>query len=337
MVIDVVHTTRFTYAEPIEESVLEVWLEPRSDVDQRKLHFALEVQPRTPVSSYVDGFGNTVHSFAVLPAHRALTIAARSRVETMLANPFLPADQTPSPPDDVDKWHFLQFGGPVLRIDAVEALAERFRPSGEDNTLEALTALMHYIFTAFIYEQEVTTVTSTVADLLELGRGVCQDYAHLMIAVCRALGIPARYVSGYILGGPDGAARGSAASHAWCEALVPGYGWRGFDPTNDLIAADVHVKVAYGRSYGDVPPTRGTYRGSAQKQNNMDPERSKTTKKKTTIESAGSSPGQTCPSNSGAMKMGVATVCALLSILATDVFFTLGRVTMDFGDLETAA
>jgi transglutaminase-like putative cysteine protease len=265
MLIEVVHTTRLNYAEPIEESVLEAWLEPRGDADQRRLHFALDVQPRTSLASYVDGFGNTVHSFAVLPAHRALTITARSRVETLLANPFLPAGRVPVP-DAVDNWPFLQFGGPVLRVAAVDALAERFGPPNADRVLESLGDLMHDIFGAFAYEREVTTVTSTVEDLLRLGRGVCQDYTHLMIAVCRAMGVPARYVSGYILGGPEGAARGSAASHAWCEALVPGFGWRGFDPTNDLVAADVHVKVAYGRDYHDVPPTRGTYRGTAEKQ-----------------------------------------------------------------------
>jgi transglutaminase-like putative cysteine protease len=124
---------------------------------------------------------------------------------------------------------------------------------------------MRHIRETFTYEQEVTTVTSTVGDLLELGRGVCQDFAHLMIAVCRAMNVPARYVSGYILGDPSRPSRGSAASHAWCEAFVPGYGWRGFDPTNNLLAADEHVKVGIGRGYPDVPPTRGTYRGAAEK------------------------------------------------------------------------
>jgi len=94
-----------------------------------------------------------------------------------------------------------------------------------------------------------------------LRKGVCQDFAHMMIAVCRAMGVPARYVSGYILSRPERSARGGGASHAWCEALVAGHGWRGFDPTNDVLAADAHVKVAIGRDYHDVPPTRGCTAG----------------------------------------------------------------------------
>jgi transglutaminase-like putative cysteine protease len=154
----------------------------------------------------------------------------------------------------------------VLALDGVMRLAEGFRPADPEQVLSALQDLMHVINQGFTYQAEVTTVSSTVADFLALGRGVCQDFAHLMIAACRALGIPARYVSGYILSSPERATRGSGASHAWCEALVPGYGWRGFDPTNDVLAADAHVKVAIGRNYHDVPPTRGMYRGLAGEQ-----------------------------------------------------------------------
>lgn len=266
MLIDVVHTTRLSYDEAIEESIVEAWLEPRHDTDQRRLRFALEIQPRTPVFSYTDAFENAVHCLSVLPPHRSLTITARSRVDTVLINPFTPPQRVPAPLDEVDAWPFLQFGGPVLCLPGITSLAARFHPAGPENTMEALGGLMSYIRETFVYAQAVTTVTSTVEDLLDLGRGVCQDFAHLMIAVCRAMHIPARYVSGYILEDPLLAFRGSAASHAWCEAFVPGYGWRGFDPTNNLLAADRHVKVGIGRAYSDVPPTRGTYRGTAEKQ-----------------------------------------------------------------------
>jgi len=124
--------------------------------------------------------------------------------------------------------------------------------------------VMRYIHDSFEYQAEVTTVTSTVADVLAVRKGVCQDFAHLMLAICRGMGVPARYISGYIYSSPKHAARGDTASHAWCEAFIPGYGWRGFDPTNDVLAADSHVKVGQGRSYHDVPPTRGVYRGQAE-------------------------------------------------------------------------
>ncbi len=264
MLIDITHTTRFTYTDAIEESIMQAWLEPRTDRDQRALQFRLLVLPDTEINAYRDGFGNTIHAFSVLAPHRALTVTARSRVETLLVNPFAPPSRPALDPDAVDAWPYLQFGGPVMRTDEVASLAARFRPDGDGQVWDALRGLMHYIYEAFEYQAEVTTVTSTVEDLLALRKGVCQDFAHLMIAITRAMGIPARYVSGYILSRSGDGARGAAASHAWCEALIPGYGWRGFDPTNDVLAADSHVKVGIGRNYRDVPPTRGIYRGMAE-------------------------------------------------------------------------
>ena len=266
MLLDIVHTTCYSYDDPVAESVMEARLEPRSGPEQRLVNFALRCEPPTETFSYRDGFGNAVHLVTLLRPLAGLTLTARSRVETLLDNPFVPPERQAAAPDEVDLWLFRQAGGPVTLTPAVRALAERFRPAGPDRTLPALQDLMLFIYDGFSYEAAVTTVSSTVADLLALRRGVCQDFAHLMIAVCRAMGIPARYVSGYILSRPERAARGSGASHAWCEALVPGFGWRGFDPTNAVLAAGGHVKVAIGRDYRDVPPTRGVYRGIAREQ-----------------------------------------------------------------------
>jgi transglutaminase-like putative cysteine protease len=166
-------------------------------------------------------------------------------------------------PDAVDTWLYLQYHGPVVLSSEVATLADRFRPSEPDGLLEALQQVMRHIHGNFEYQPEVTTVHSSIEDVLTLRRGVCQDFSHLMIAICRAMDVPTRYVSGYILNSPDRAARGSGASHAWCEAYVPGYGWRGFDPTNNVLAANGHVKVGTGRDYSDVPPTCGIHRGLA--------------------------------------------------------------------------
>jgi transglutaminase-like putative cysteine protease len=263
MLLDVQHVTTFSYDEPIIESTMEARLGPWSDQDQRSHSFELLVQPTTRVFSYKDGFGNLVHCFTILPLHERLILTARSRVETLLGNPFVLPARPFAPPDPVDTWPYLQFGGPVLPLDEITRLAQSFRPIEDAHMLPALQDLMHAIHQGFAYQAEVTTVSSTVADFLDLGKGVCQDFAHLMIAACRTLGVPARYVSGYILSSPERMPRGGGASHAWCEALIPGYGWRGFDPTNDILAADGHVKVAIGRHYHDVPPTRGIYRGPA--------------------------------------------------------------------------
>jgi transglutaminase-like putative cysteine protease len=264
MLIDITHSTRFSYGRDVVESAMEARLEPRNDPHQRRASFALSVQPHTRVLSFEDGFSNLVHCFSVLHPHDTLEVTARSRVETRLSNPFTPPARAVPAPGPVDVWPYLQFGGLVLTTPEVQALATRFMPMSGDLALSALCDLMHYIYEHFDYEPEATDVTSTVADALRLGKGVCQDLAHVMIATCRAMGIPARYVSGYIASVPHQTTRGDGASHAWCEAWVPVYGWRGFDPTNDLLAADLHVKVGHGRSYQDVPPTRGVYRGTAE-------------------------------------------------------------------------
>jgi len=263
MLITVIHTTRFSYEREVVESVMQARLEPRSDADQRLLRFDLQVLPAARLFHYDDGFANTVHCFTVPAPHDHLVVTARSRVETRLINPFEPPTQLPTP-DPVESWPYLQFDGLVCRTAEVDALADRFRPSGDDGVLAAVQDVMRYIHDGFEYQAEVTTVTSTVADVLAVRKGVCQDFAHLMLAICRAMGIPARYISGYIYSSPEHAARGDTASHAWCEAFIPGYGWRGFDPTNAVLAADSHVKVGQGRSYHDVPPTRGVYRGQAE-------------------------------------------------------------------------
>jgi len=124
--------------------------------------------------------------------------------------------------------------------------------------------LMHLVNGRLEYVPGVTTVETTVVDVLGEPRGVCQDFAHLLIGLCRSVAIPARYVSGYIVADAGGPRRGTGASHAWVEAFTPTHGWRGFDPTNDLVASAYHVKLAIGRDYSDIPPHRGSFRGPAQ-------------------------------------------------------------------------
>ena len=150
----------------------------------------------------------------------------------------------------------------VPRLPELVTTAEPFRgPPG----LETVQSLMHLVHERFEYRPDVTTVETSVQQVLTHASGVCQDLAHVLLGLCRAIGIPARYVSGYIMASHEAGAptRGAAASHAWVEAFTPTHGWRGFDPTNDLMASEHHVKMAVGRDYHDVPPTRGTFRGLA--------------------------------------------------------------------------
>ena len=151
------------------------------------------------------------------------------------------------------------------RADELAAIAA---PTRGSPPFEAVQQLMHLVHERFEYRQDITDVETSAVAVLGHSSGVCQDFAHVLIGLCRSIGIPARYVSGYILAGqePDAPTRGADASHAWVEAFTPTHGWRGFDPTNDLLASERHVKMAIGRDYHDVPPTRGSFRGVAEEE-----------------------------------------------------------------------
>ncbi len=249
--LEITHTTRLTYREAIAETYMEMRVRPLDDGGQRCRDFSLDVRPAATVRGYRDGFGNHVLYFNHLARHERVEVRARSLVETGVAGgdalwPVFPED-------------FVAFRPPVLDLAGVRQIAARV-DRGEDRvkTLEALTT---HINTHLRYRPETTDVFTQVDEVLRLRSGVCQDFAHLFIAVARSLHIPCRYVSGYL--DPIGGRRGAGATHAWAEAWLPGQGWLGFDPTNPMRAAEHHVRVAVGRDYRDVPPTRGIYLGRA--------------------------------------------------------------------------
>jgi transglutaminase-like putative cysteine protease len=160
---------------------------------------------------------------------------------------------------------FLSPSPMVPALPEFVVLAEPLRPANAEATFDAVRALSRLVHETFAYQRNVTTVATTVAEVMRLRTGVCQDFAHVLIGLCRAAGVPARYVSGYTvaeLPAGDGASR-DQASHAWVEAYTPTHGWRGLDATNDVVVGDAHVKVAVGRDYADVSPTRGSFRGNA--------------------------------------------------------------------------
>ena len=251
----VAHTTRFIYSAKVIETYMELRVRPRDDARQRCLVFDLGIEPESRVASYRDGFQNWVHYLNHLAPHDRVVVTSRSLVETGV-----PAEGVVDGfPED-----FLQFRSPVENVAGVRRIAERIRPAGRASAEEleaALDALALDINHRFEYQPESTGVYTGVAEVLKLRRGVCQDFAHLYVAVGRAMGIPTRYVSGYIV--PGGERRGTAASHAWAEAWVPGRGWLGYDPTNPVRVGPQHIAVAVGRDYHDVAPTRGVYKGRA--------------------------------------------------------------------------
>lgn len=261
MHLQIRHSTVLRYDRPISESHTEVRLRPLDRTGQRCLGFRLVTEPRQPVMDYRDAFGNAVHHFTVLEAHDRLAVTAESDVLT--ADGAISATRELSP---LDAWSYLQPTAYAAIDDSVIELGRRAAVSGDGEA--TARALAHEVFEAILYRKGATNVTTSAGEALRLGAGVCQDFAHVFLAAARSQGLAARYVSGYLYGpgDPFGGAGGeddAFASHAWVDAFVPGLGWLALDPTHDGPQDGRYIRIAVGRDYADVPPTRGTYRGSA--------------------------------------------------------------------------
>lgn len=307
MRLRVIHTTRYVYPTPAAESHNEVRLMPLSDEDQTCLDFRLQTIPPARIFAY-DLPSGRVHHFDLRAPHSELTVNAESLVVTHRHDPFAHLQLTHDDSEfytreGVHQRH-AEYLVPTTRVqlhpetDRIAAVARRQAGVGTASFLIAVTRLLYRVVS---YTPGATNVNTPIQEVLEHKSGVCQDFAHLMLAVCRRQGIPARYVSGYLYTGElaagslarigaavgtestveEGAAPepgeavsveedsdpspegfvGGDAMHAWVECLLPDERWHGFDPTNNLLTNDHYIKVHYGRDYGDVPPLRGVYRG----------------------------------------------------------------------------
>ncbi|MCF8216840.1 MAG: transglutaminase family protein [Chlorobium sp.] len=259
MILKVEHTTLFEYDSPIYETATEVRLHPAENgmSGQHCVNFNLQLNPDASVFEYTDFYGNKVHHFNILQSHKRVQIVATSVVETA------PASIITSNENEIFLMDFSGESRYVHFDPEIRSFSEPFR--GMTDRYQQSIEICRHINTVFRYEPGVTDVHSTSAVVMALGRGVCQDFAHIMIAVCRNLGLPARYVSGYLFGGGSTPEGHDEASHAWCEVYCgPEKGWTGFDPThNTLLVDERYIKIGSGRDYADVPPVRGTYKGSA--------------------------------------------------------------------------
>jgi transglutaminase-like putative cysteine protease len=265
------HLTKFVYSNAVSESIMETRMHPRSDAMQRCLNFQLSVSPRCRVFSYRDHLANHVHHFDIPGAHDQLVIVAESLVEmepVLLPPSFLSPDAWGALDADVqagDFWEFLfpsDFAAPTALLNE---LGDKLDVRRRDDPLMVLHELNEKIYRYFDYVPKSTEADSPIDVALTQKTGVCQDFAHVMIALVRSrLQIPCRYVSGYLYHGDSNKDRSvNSATHAWVEAYLPQLGWVGFDPTNWLLAGDRHIRTAIGRDYEDVPPTHGIFRGSA--------------------------------------------------------------------------
>lgn len=264
------HTTTYTYDDAVSDSLGVAYLVPRVLPWQQVASYDVTVTP-TPVDSSVDVdcYGNRVTYFQVTERHLRLVVEGISEVESL--TPVHPEDALERAWESVRPLHDPELAGAwsatdfALASPLVEQVAGAHHYAATSLTPgrpigEAVTDLMHRVHADFVYDKTATTVTSTVEDILERRAGVCQDFAHLMLACLRSHGLAVRYVSGYLATTPPpGKARvvGADASHAWVEVWMGADEWLALDPTNDQLAGDRYVTVAWGRDYGDVPPLKG--------------------------------------------------------------------------------
>ncbi|NUZ05014.1 transglutaminase family protein [Piscinibacter koreensis] len=271
------HETRYAYPAPVAQSWQLAHLTPRGLPWQRLLAHELAIEPGpSSCRSGLDSFGNVATHFSLHGAHRLLRVRMTCEVEVGLRPDARDApgkalgweavrDTVRRDPslDDLGAARMVEPTRLVPWSAAARDYACESFVAGR-GWLEATTELMHRIRDEFTFDPEATTVTTQVDEVLEHRRGVCQDFAHLMIACLRGLGLPARYVSGYLLTQPpEGRPRllGADATHAWVAAYSPVHGWVEFDPTNDTLADQRYITLAWGTDFEDVVPLRGVIVG----------------------------------------------------------------------------
>jgi transglutaminase-like putative cysteine protease len=276
MFYSIQHVTKFRYSGPVSESMMELRMHPRSEGAQRCLTFQVSILPRARVAIYRDYLGNSVHHFDVPGHHKRLVVIAEALVDVRPPAD-LPASLGSGAWDRLDEmiangdyWEMLlpsHFARPSRDLEdfAKEIGFDSRAEARLRDPIEVLHGVNGALFRSISYVKKSTSVDSPIEDALRSRQGVCQDYAHIMITLLRHLGIPARYVSGYLFHRPNEVTRSAeGATHAWVEVLLPELGWVGYDPTNNVLASDRHVRTAVGRDYADVPPTKGVYKGSVQ-------------------------------------------------------------------------
>ena len=266
MKLSVIHRTTFNYASPVTQSVNTLHLEPRTFPYQKTISALIRVIPATRVKRFTDLFQNITQHFELPSPHTRLEIESRIKVHN------LPLDISQASREATldglndssireQTWQYLQESRWVSRHPEVWRQAVDVT-AGLTSIYDQAFALMSWVYQEFRYEPGSTNVNTHLEDAFVMRCGVCQDFTHVMLGLCRAVGIPARYASGYLYNGPKDTLVGAQASHAWSEVYLPAAGWIGFDPTNNTLADERYVKVAVGRDYEDVAPVRGNYCGT---------------------------------------------------------------------------
>ncbi len=272
MRFDIAYVTTFDYTGEVVESQNELRAAPTSDERQNVVHYDVRTSPSARVFSYTDYWGTRVDTFGVRLPHQHLRVIAQATVETtppsaMAVTPRL-SDVTRAFRDEHQE--FLAATRHTDWGEGIAAAVESRRADAGDDFVGFVLSLHRMVGTSITYTPGATFVGVDVDTVWREREGVCQDFAHLLVACCRAAGIPARYVSGYLFTADDASGEdvdgdeATVQTHAWAEVAVPGFGWWGLDPTNRQEVGERHVKIGHGRDYDDVSPLRGVYGGGAE-------------------------------------------------------------------------
>jgi len=267
MKFEIQHTNIFQYESEVDQSLNTIRLKPRSDERQRLLSYRIAITPSSLTREHTDIWGNTVGSFYIPEQHQILEIHTSSIVSIQRA-PFIHRIQySPEMQTIFHSQLFYEHYLPYLKAThftfmTEQQLEEVYHAIGHaENPVLFSLNLMQYLYASFEYDSTATDVTTTASEAFALKRGVCQDFTHVMLAVLRAKGIPARYVSGYLYVDENSALIGDIATHAWVEVMIPGIGWIGLDPTNNVEVLENHIILCIGRDYSDISPVEGVYSG----------------------------------------------------------------------------
>ena len=259
------HLTRYDYHGAVTDSYNDLRLCPVTDGLQRCESFRLEVAPATVVSTYTDFYLNRVDHFELHDPHDFLSIEAHSVVETFVdprgaVGGEYPAAMLDAPSVTENYFDFLTDSEYVSLEAELWREAVDVRPAGVTDLWRDAVRLGEHVNDTFRYEPRSTHAGTRMRDALRERRGVCQDFAHVLLALCRSQGIPARYVSGYFYN-EQREVGAVEASHAWVEVFLPGFGWKGYDPTHRRESDTRYIRLAAGRDYADIRPVSGTFRG----------------------------------------------------------------------------
>ena len=266
-VFNILHITRYEYSSAVTDSANQIILSPLTNDFQEVIGQKISLFPNSNIDYYYDYFTNRIGVFTIVEPHHFLEIKVELVVETFPIE--LPVinlnvdEQWQIVKEQSTQFPYIDFVRQENIKNKEEILSVIKSVATSDlSVMETTTALSTYIYENFTYRQGITDYETEIDEIWELKAGVCQDFAHLLLGMLRMLGVPSRYVSGYI-SPSNQELRGEGATHAWVEVFIPGYGWLGNDPTNNCWVSDRHIKIAVGRDFKDCTPVKGTYKGTS--------------------------------------------------------------------------